>query len=234
MADRTVAPAAQCLALPDGLDDVTAAAIAVPGMSSWAALTERARLRPGETVLVNGATGTAGRLAVQIARHLGAGRVIATGRDVDALRSIAVLGADVTIPLGGDDLEDGLKARFAEGVDIVLDYLWGASAERVLIAGAKAGAEARPIRFVQIGAIGGPDITLPAAVLRSSAIELMGSGLGSIPLDRLVAAIGELLQAVVPSGFQVAATPVPLAAAEQAWLQDDSRRRTVFTVGPVP
>jgi NADPH:quinone reductase-like Zn-dependent oxidoreductase len=234
MADRTVAPAAQCLALPDGLDDVTAAAIAVPGMSSWAALTERARLRPGETVLVNGATGTAGRLAVQIARHLGAGRVIATGRDVDALRSIAVLGADVTIPLGGDDLEDRLKARFAEGVDIVLDYLWGASAERVLIAGAKAGAEARPIRFVQIGAIGGPDITLPAAVLRSSAIELMGSGLGSIPLDRLVAAIGELLQAVVPSGFQVAATPVPLAAAEQAWLQDDSRRRTVFTVGPVP
>jgi NADPH:quinone reductase-like Zn-dependent oxidoreductase len=185
-------------------------------------------------VLVNGATGTAGRLAVQIARHLGAGRVIATGRDADALRSIAVLGADVTIPLGGDDLEDRLKARFAEGVDIVLDYLWGASAERVLIAGAKAGAEARPIRFVQIGAIGGPDITLPAAVLRSSAIELMGSGLGSIPLDRLVAAIGELLQAVVPSGFQVAATPVPLAAAEQAWLQDDSRRRTVFTVGPVP
>ena len=68
------------LPLPDGLDDVTAAAIANPGMSSWAAYRERAHLKAGETVLVNGATGTAGRLAVQIAKHLGAKKVIATGR----------------------------------------------------------------------------------------------------------------------------------------------------------
>jgi len=68
---------------------VTAAAIANPGMSSWAAYKERARLRAGETVLVNGATGTAGRLAVQIAAHLGAAKVIATGRNLDALKSVA-------------------------------------------------------------------------------------------------------------------------------------------------
>jgi NADPH:quinone reductase-like Zn-dependent oxidoreductase len=74
MAERTIVPATQCLLLPDDLDDVTAAAIANPGMSSWAAYTERARLQPGETVLINGATGTAGRLAVQIAKYLGAGK----------------------------------------------------------------------------------------------------------------------------------------------------------------
>ena len=87
MAEATVAPSASCLPLPDDLDDVTAAAIANPGMSSWAAFKERAKLKAGETVLVNGATGAAGRLAVQIAKHLGAKKVIATGRNAEALKS---------------------------------------------------------------------------------------------------------------------------------------------------
>ncbi|HXY98438.1 MAG TPA: zinc-binding alcohol dehydrogenase family protein [Stellaceae bacterium] len=232
MAEQAVVPSAQCLPLPDGLDDVTAAAIANPGMSSWAAYTERARLKVGETVLVNGATGTAGRLAVQIAKHLGARKVIATGRNADALRSLAALGADATIALVGSEaaLENSFKEQFAEGVDVVIDYLWGKSAECLLIAGAKAGAEAVPIRFVQVGSASGPDITLPSAVLRSSAIELMGSGIGSIPLDRLVNAVGGLLQATLPGGFKIAARPVPLSDVEEAWPKDDSTRRTVFTV----
>jgi NADPH:quinone reductase-like Zn-dependent oxidoreductase len=232
MAERAVVPASRCLPLPDGLDDVTAAAIANPGMSSWAAYTERAKLRAGETVLVNGATGTSGRLAVQIARHLGAKKVIATGRNADALASLVALGADVTIPLAGSDgdLEQKFKQHFAEGVDVVIDYLWGNSAERLLIAAAKAGAEGVPIRFVQIGSVSGADITLPSAVLRSSAIELMGSGIGSIPLERLIDAVGGLLQATLPGGFLIAANPVPLSEVEQAWPQDDSTRRTVFTL----
>ncbi|WP_159006585.1 zinc-binding alcohol dehydrogenase family protein [Bradyrhizobium sp. S69] len=232
MAERAVVPASHCLPLPDGLDDVTAAAIANPGMSSWAAYTERAKLKAGETVLVNGATGTSGRLAVQIAKHFGAKKVIATGRNADALRSLAALGADVTIPLVGSDaeLEQKFKQQFAEGVDVVIDYLWGNSAERLLIAGAKAGAEGVPIRFVQIGSVSGADITLPSAVLRSSSIELMGSGIGSIPLERLVKAVGGLLQATLPGGFKIAANPVPLSEVEQAWPKDDSTRRTVFTV----
>ncbi|OYX75781.1 MAG: alcohol dehydrogenase, partial [Bradyrhizobium sp. 35-63-5] len=161
MAEHSVVRAAQCLLVPDGLDDVTAAAIANPGVSSWAALTERARFKAGETVLVNGATGTAGRLAVQIAKYLGAGKVIATGRDIEALKSVAALGADVTIPLiaDGDALEEAFKEQFALGVDVVIDYLWGASAERLLIAAAKAGKDAVPIRFVQIGSVSGAEIT---------------------------------------------------------------------------
>jgi NADPH:quinone reductase-like Zn-dependent oxidoreductase len=232
MAEWTVVPAARCLAIPDDLDDVTAAAIANPGMSSWAAYTERARLKPGETVLINGATGTAGRLAVQIAKHLGAKKVIATGRNANALRAVAALGADVTIPLVENEttLESAFKEQFAQGVDVVLDYLWGKSAECLLIAGAKAGADAVPIRFVQIGSIGAPTIALPAAVLRSSAIELMGSGIGSIALDRIVNATGELLNAAVPGGFKIAFKSVPLADVEQAWPKDDSTCRTVFTV----
>lgn len=226
MAERSVVAAERCLPLPDDLDDVTAAAIANPGMSSWAALTERARLRPGETVLVNGATGTSGRLAVQIARHLGAAKVIATGRNIEGLREVAALGADVTIPLA--DADAALPEQFAAGVDVVIDYLWGGSAESLLIAAARAGRDAAPLRFVQVGSVAGADITLPGAVLRSSAIELMGSGIGSIPFDRLGAAIGAVLRAVKPAGLQIAVTPVPLADVEQAWPRDDSTRRTVF------
>jgi NADPH:quinone reductase-like Zn-dependent oxidoreductase len=231
-AQRTLVPAAQCLLLPDGLDDVTAAALANPGMSSWAAFTERARLKPGETVLVNGATGASGRLAVQIAKYLGARKVIATGRNRAALDEVAGLGADVIVPLVEDAeaLEASFKQQFTEGVDVVIDYLWGPSAERLLIAGAKAGAEATAIRFVQIGAMSGADITLPGAVLRSSAIELMGSGIGSVSLDGLIKAIGGVLGAAVSGGFKIAVNPVPLSEVEQQWAVTDSARRTVFTV----
>jgi NADPH:quinone reductase-like Zn-dependent oxidoreductase len=233
MTETTLVPSAQCIAIPDDLDDVTAAAIANPGMSSWAAYTERARLKAGETVLVNGATGTAGRLAVQIARYLGAKKIIATARDADALKSVAALGADVTIPLVADEatLEDTFRQQFAQGIDVVIDYLWGNSAERLLIAAAKAAKEAVPIRVVQVGSTGGSDITLPGAVLRSSAIELMGSGIGSIALDRLIQVTRDLLHATVPGGFAIATNPVPLSDVERAWPNDDSRRRTVFTSG---
>src|SRR3984885_10135152 len=107
MSERTVVRSGQWVALPDGLDDVTAAAIANPGMSAWAALKERAKLAAGETVLVNGATGTAGRLAVQIAKYMGAKKGIATGRNIEVLKSLAGLAADVTIPL----VEDGRAGR---------------------------------------------------------------------------------------------------------------------------
>src|SRR6202142_1280351 len=122
MSERTVVRSGQCVALPDGLDDVTAAAIANPGMSAWAALKERAKLVAGETVLVNGATGTAGRLAVQIAKYMGAKKVIATGRNVEVLKSLVSIGADVTIPLveDGDALEQAFQAQFANGVDVIV------------------------------------------------------------------------------------------------------------------
>jgi NADPH:quinone reductase-like Zn-dependent oxidoreductase len=232
MAEQTVVRERQLIPLPADLDDVTAAAIANPGMSSWAAYAERAKLKAGETVLVNGATGTAGILAVQIAKHFGASKVIATGRNPEVLTELSELGADVTLPLT-DDLgafEAKAKEQFEAGIDVVIDYLWGRSAEVLLKAGAESAPEGVPLRFVQVGSISGPQISLPAAVLRSSSLELMGSGLGSVPKNRLVEAISGLLLATVPKGFRITTKSVPLADVATAWSQEEKGARTVFTV----
>ena len=136
-----VAPSALCVPLPAGLDDVTAAAIANPGMSSWAAYEQRAKLAPGETVLVNGATGAAGRLAVQIARY-GSAQIIATGA---IPRRCGRRGARRRRhdPTRRRRAEERFKAQFAEGVDVVMDYLWGTSAEHLMRAAARAGGRGR-------------------------------------------------------------------------------------------
>ena len=230
MAERVAVPVTHCVPVPDGLDDVAAAALANPGMSSWAALSVRARLRPGETVLINGATGISGRLAVAVARHLGAGRVIATGRDAAAL---AELGADAMIVLGpnGAALEAAFAAEVRAGVDVVLDYLWGNSARALLVAAAKSLDDGVPLRFVQIGSVTGGEVALPAAVLRSAAICLMGSGLGSVSRPDLMGSIGALLAAAGPAGLSVATRTVPLGAVAEAWAAEHSRVRTVLTMG---
>ncbi len=229
LAERCLVDARRCIALPEGLGDVDAAAMAIPGMSSWAAFVERAHLRAGETVLINGATGASGRLAIQVAKHLGAKKVIATGRNEAAFAELRALGADVAIALtpDRDTLEQAFKAQFREGVDVVLDYVWGSSAEVLIVAAAKAGPEAVPIRYVQIGAISGADITLPSAALRSSALQLMGSGIGSIPQPRILAAIRGVLEAAPAAGFRVATRTLPLADIADAWDAGDAESRIV-------
>ncbi|WP_144148830.1 zinc-binding alcohol dehydrogenase family protein [Paraburkholderia sp. BCC1884] len=234
MAERSLAQANHCIALPDAVDDVTAAAMAIPGMSSWAALIERARFVAGETVLVNGATGTSGRLAVQIAKHLGARRVIATGRNAASLESLKAAGADTTISLEQSeaDLTRALEAQFSQGVDVVLDYLWGPSAQALLVAAAKASPDDHPVRFVQIGAVSGEDIQLPGAVLRSANITLLGSGMGSVPLARLLHAMKAVFDAAAVASWQVDTIAVPLAQLSAHWEHANSQQRTVFVPAP--
>jgi NADPH:quinone reductase-like Zn-dependent oxidoreductase len=207
------------LQFPTNLDDVTAAAIANPGMSAWAALLERAHLQRGNMVLVNGATGTAGRLAVQLAKYLGASKVIATGRNEGELKGLSSLGADVMIPftlgtahpLGAKHYEQALIAEFAHGVDVVIDYLWGDSAKTIIVAIAKA-VDAKPVRFVHVGGASREEnIELPGAALRSSAIQLMGSGVKSVPFPNLLDSIRNVFDAVVPAKLQIA-TKTPLVA----------------------
>jgi NADPH:quinone reductase-like Zn-dependent oxidoreductase len=231
MSDLTVVRAGQVIPVPDGLDDVTAAAIANPGMSCWAAFKERAHLRAGESVLINGATGTAGRLAVQVAKHLGARKVVATGRTVESLKAASLLGAEVTIPLslGDEAFETAVQAQFRDGgIDVVLDYLWGPSAERIIAAGAKTSKDGVPIRFVQVASLSGPTIALPSTALRASALAIMGSGIGSVAPVQLVKSIAELLSATIPGRFKVETRTLPLSDIEKVWSTVGTDPRTVF------
>lgn len=236
MAELTRARAGLCIPVPDDLDDVTAAALANPGMSAWAALVYRAQIKRGDTVLINGATGIAGRLAVQLAKHLGATKVIATARDATALASLKALGADMVLPfqLDGSDpdgafrFEAALREQFKDGIDVVVDYLWGKSAETIIAAIAKAVEDARPVRFVQVGSSSGGEITLPGAALRSSAIVLMGSGIKSVPLPDLLAAVSHVFAAAAPANLQIATRALPLAAVQSAWNDGAEKARVVF------
>lgn len=235
MAQTTVVSARQCVPVPDEVDDVTAAAFANPGMSSWLALTERAHLQPGETVLINGAAGASGRLAIRIAKHLGAAKVIATARNAASLQKLGGLGADVLIAL--DQPVDALSTAFREaihgqGATVVLDYLWGASAECLLhVAGEYAGGQAQPrIRFVQIGSISGHNIVLPGALLRSSGLELLGSGLGSVSNAGIVDAAGQVFAAIEWAGLSIEIECAELANVEAEWARA-TQARLVFRVG---
>ena len=226
----------RCVEIPDTLDDITAAAIANPGMSAWGSLVERAHLAPSETVLINGATGTAGRVAVQLARHLGASRIIATGRNPQELETLKQLGADEVIPFaldqpnGPTEFEAALAQTFSRGIDIVIDYLWGQSALTVLTALAKS-IDDHPVRFVQVGSAGGEmSINLPAALLRSSAITLMGSGIGSLSREALAQSIRSTFEAVAPAHLTIATQTAPLAEVETVWQTSTGKPRMVFLI----
>jgi NADPH:quinone reductase-like Zn-dependent oxidoreductase len=226
LAEKTLVPSKHCIAVSDSLDDVTAAALANPGMSAWAALVERAQLQPAETVLVNGAAGTAGRIAVQLAKYLGAGKVIATGRNESELAELLSQGADAVIPFslgpalprGAKQYEQELIAEFARGIDIVIDYLWGESARTVVVAIAKAVEDAHPVRFVQVGGASREEsIELPGAALRSSAIQLMGSGIKSLSFPKLLEAVKHVFDVALPAKLQIQTNTVPLSAIAENW-----------------
>lgn len=231
MAERAAAPLSKCIPLPEGLSDVEAAAIANPGMSAWVSLKERAKLVAGETVLVLGATGVAGQLAIQVARQQGAKRVIGVGRNVDAIASADV---DAVIALG--EPEDAVREAFtreaAAGIDVVIDYLWGRPTELLLEALAK-GFNARathPTRLVEVGEMAGKTIALPGSTLRSVDLTIVGSGFGAASLDKIFAAIPQLFAMAAEGKLKIAVEPVPLSDVESAWNRVEKGRRIVFTV----
>jgi NADPH:quinone reductase-like Zn-dependent oxidoreductase len=204
-----------------------------PGMSSWVALRQRADFKGGESVLILGATGVAGQLAVQIAKRMGARRVAAAGRSEAALKELKRLGADVVIPLGQERgaVLSALREEMKDHkTDVVLDYVWGEPAEMVLEAiGVRGLSHASwRIRYVQIGNSAGPTITLPAATLRSTGLELMGSGFGSVSMEKIFASLAEFLKEASREPFESKAKSVPLSEVESAWNAPDEGERLVF------
>jgi NADPH:quinone reductase-like Zn-dependent oxidoreductase len=233
MAELTVVPRAFCFPLPAGMDDDTAAALPNPGVSAWASLTHRAKLARGETVLVLGATGVTGQLAVQIAKLLGAARVVGAGRNERVLARLGELGADVTIQL--DQTPEALKEAYLSemgdaGFDVILDYLWGQATEALLAAITKSefAATGKETRLVQVGESAGATIKLPAAVLRSTAVTILGTA-GMPPREVLFDAMREVMKRGATGELRIETERVALAEAESVWKRaGQAGRRTVL------
>jgi NADPH:quinone reductase-like Zn-dependent oxidoreductase len=234
-----VAVASYWVPIPDALDYETAAAMVNPAMSSWLALRLRARIVAGESVLVLGATGAAGRLAVPIAKILGAKRVIAVGRNLRVLQQLQSQGADEIVSLhqSDDALVKTLRAASGldadgGGVDIVLDYLWGRPAECLIQALTRKGlaGSAPRIRFIQIGDSAGKTIPVAGAAFRSSAMELIGSGAGAFRLDGVADELNLLLRTAAEHKLHIDVDTEPLSNVEAAWNKDRGSRRLVFTL----
>ena len=219
MAQRTVIDARRSIVLPDSSDPVAVAAAMNPAMSCWLALRQRIRFEPGQRVLVLGATGNAGRLAVQIARLLGAGAVLAAGRDAGRLAALPALGATATVPLGGgSDL--AALGRAAAEVDVVLDYLWGEPAAAVMAAVVTDRADrSRPLTWIQIGSVAGPTAAIPSAALRAARLDILGSGQGSIGNRDILAELPALADRIATGALAADARAVPLAEVERAWAE---------------
>ncbi|WP_237882386.1 quinone oxidoreductase family protein [Pseudomonas sp. PGPR40] len=228
MAEKSLVSSDTVVPVPEGVTDERAAAVVTAGISSWVALTLRASFQRGETVLINGATGSAGGLAVQIAAYLGADKIIVTGR---SKAKLALLPESVEkIPLD-EFADEELRRVFSGKVDVVLDYLWGEPASRV-IAAATAGRGSRlgesRLRYIQLGSIAGETIPISAHSLRSSGLEILGSGIGSVSIRELVAAAGQLLAAIPAAGFDTPVTTLPLSAVAEAWDDESDNRRIVL------
>ena len=226
------------VALPKNLDDATAAALPNAVMGSALALRFRAGLQLGETVLINGSTGVTGKIAVQIAKFYGAKKVIATGRNGQVLQELLSLGADAIISLKQPDAD--LMAQIKNihqetPIDVVIDYLWGHSAELILNALKGHGGTSHRTRFVSVGGMAGDTITLSSSILRSTDIQISGSGLGSWSR----AEVKQLITEILPEMFQRAAegklkietVPVHLKDIEKAWhMQVDGGKRLVVLI----
>lgn len=232
MAERTLIDPRRSVALPGDADPVVLAAAMNPAMSSWVALRKRVDFRPGARVLILGATGNAGRLAVQIAKHLGAAHVIGAGRDPQRLALLEALGADATVSLDGDPERAAERlAGTAADVDLVLDYLWGATTGRAIPAIVAARSDrARPLDWIEIGSITGPTIALPSAALRAANLRLLGSGQGSVATAEIVAELPALAAAINAGEFTVDPLAVALSDVERAWNAPIAPgQRVVFT-----
>lgn len=213
LAQVTLADDDHCFALPPGATPQQAIACGVAGLAGWLSVRARGALRPGEVVVVLGATGAAGRVAVQAARLGGAGAVVAAGRDPDRLAALAELGADVVVPLSGELEADraALSGATDEGADLIVDFVWGASAAAAIAASAPGA------RLVQAGSAAGPQAPIPAPALRAGDRTITGYSNFNVPLAQRRAAFGELLGAVVAGRLQVECETVALEQAPSAW-----------------
>ena len=240
IAEKAIIDKNKYTVIPGDLDDIIAAALPNAVMGAALAIKYRAEIKPGYTVLINGATGVTGQAAIQIAKYYGAKKVIATGRNEAALKHLLNIGADEIISLKDD--EDKIIGRLkdihnAEGINSVIDYTWGRPAELILNAlkGGGLHTDTPAVKFITVGSMAGDHIKLSSGILRSSPVEILGSGFGSTPAD----VMEKLPMEILPEMFKLAANgklnletvTADLKDIESAWNKElPSGKRLVIVI----
>ena len=226
LAERAVANG-QTVPLPEQVSDGVAAALGTPGIAAYLAMTRRAQLQPGETVLVLGASGVLGSIAVQVAKLIGAGRVIAAARDDRALARAKELGADATVDL---KQIEGLTERIREAsrgqLQVVIDPIWGAAAVAALEAMSPLG------RFVQLGQAAGPEATVKSATVRGRYLSILGYGSFLVPWEEQVVAYRRLVEYAAAGKIKVEVEVLPLEAAPDAWKRQATSPHRKLVLSP--
>jgi NADPH2:quinone reductase len=227
-AERALVGEQDPIELPDAIDDGVAAALGISGLAGWVSLAWRAQLKPGEIVLVLGATGVVGQIAVQAARLLGAGRVVAAGRDPQMLARAVELGADATVDLGGDlegeDLTQAFREAAGGDVDVVHDPLWGPPAAAAVEALGVDG------RLVQLGQSAGAQARFASAPIRGRHLDIRGYMNFIVPVDVRRDAYRALVEHAAAGRIEVEVERVPLTDVAGAWerVQRSAHRKLVL------
>ena len=235
MAEQTVIDTRRSIVLPEDCDPIAVAAAMNPAMSSWVALRQRVQFQAGQNVLVLGATGNAGQMAVQIAELFGADQIIAAGRSADRLAGLPALGATDTVLLEGDaDTVASRLGQAAADVDVVIDYLWGQPTAAAMVAVVTDRADrGKPLTWIEIGSVAGPTAPIPSAALRAARLQIVGSGQGSVSSREILAELPALAQEITNRTFDIDARPMPLTEVEQAWA-DAARTTQRIVLTPQP
>jgi NADPH2:quinone reductase len=211
MAELVAAPESSLFPAPEEADPALAGALGIAGLAGWMPLAWRAPVREADTVLVLGATGTVGVVAVQAARLLGAGRVVAAGRNAEALERAAELGADATVRLQGDLAKVLRDACGENGPTLIVDPLWGEPGE------AAVEIAARGARIVQLGQAAGASATLTSAAIRFKGLELLGYSNFNVPHEVLEGEYQRLVRLATAGDIRVDLERVPLEGVADAW-----------------
>ncbi|WP_312297582.1 zinc-binding alcohol dehydrogenase family protein [Chryseobacterium sp.] len=224
VAEKAVADKTMMVPIPEALDFSIAAALPNAVMGSAMALKYKAGIQPGNTVLINGATGITGRIAVQIALLYGAQRIIVTGRNEESLRVLLTLGADeaVSLQLNDEEFRQKIKDIHTETpIDIILDYIWGPSVEMILSAFKGDGTFSHKTRLVTVGGMSSDTIQLSSQILRATDIQISGSGLGSWTKEESALLfkeiIPEMFQAAIEGKIKIETQDIDLSNIEAGW-----------------
>jgi NADPH2:quinone reductase len=213
LAERAVVPRAALTPVPEGAEPELAVALGIAGMAGWLPLAWRAPVRDGETVLVLGATGTAGFVAVQAARLLGAGRIVAAGRNPGRLARAREAGADETVRIGetGDLARAFRRACGGDGPTLVFDPLWAGPLVAALDAAASGA------RVVNVGQSAGAEATIPSGFVRGKQLDLLGYSNFAAPREVVHEEYSRLVQYALAGEIRVDVERVRLDDVPAAW-----------------